>query len=80
MSLLETHDSMIFYEGPRVRNVHWMFIGRYMSPELFHAPGKLTEKMDLWALGCLAVEASTGEGGKPLGVENAENAGCGKLN
>lgn len=34
------------------------FIGRYMSPELFHAPGKLTEKMDLWALGCLAVEAS----------------------
>lgn len=32
---------------------------RYMSPELFHAPGKLTEKMDLWALGCLAVEVLT---------------------
>jgi len=32
---------------------------RYMSPELFHAPGKLTEKMDIWALGCLAIEVLT---------------------
>ena len=30
-----------------------------MSPELFHAPGKLTEKMDIWALGCLAIEVGS---------------------
>ena len=30
-----------------------------MSPELFHGPAKLTEKMDIWALGCLAIEVLT---------------------
>ncbi|CAK9108911.1 unnamed protein product [Durusdinium trenchii] len=33
---------------------------RYMSPELFCRSGKLTEKMDIWALGCLAMEVITG--------------------
>ncbi|CAE8593683.1 unnamed protein product, partial [Polarella glacialis] len=29
---------------------------RYMAPEFFDARCKLTEKIDIWALGCLAVE------------------------
>ncbi|CAJ1428586.1 unnamed protein product, partial [Effrenium voratum] len=32
---------------------------RYMAPELFDGRGKLTEKLDIWALGCLAVEVLT---------------------
>ena len=30
---------------------------RYMAPELFDGRSKLTEKLDIWALGCLIVEA-----------------------
>eukprot|EP00929_Paragymnodinium_shiwhaense_P095147 TRINITY_DN56111_c0_g1_i1.p1 TRINITY_DN56111_c0_g1~~TRINITY_DN56111_c0_g1_i1.p1 ORF type:complete len:1255 (-),score=324.98 TRINITY_DN56111_c0_g1_i1:56-3319(-) len=33
---------------------------RYMAPELFDAKGKITEKVDIWALGCLALEVITG--------------------
>jgi len=33
---------------------------RYMAPELFDSRGKITEKVDVWALGCLAVEILTG--------------------
>ncbi|CAE7283702.1 phg2, partial [Symbiodinium natans] len=29
---------------------------RYMAPELFDSRGKITEKVDVWALGCLIVE------------------------
>lgn len=29
---------------------------RYMSPEVFDARSKLTEKLDVWALGCLIIE------------------------
>ncbi|CAK9016548.1 unnamed protein product [Durusdinium trenchii] len=29
---------------------------RYMAPELFDSRGKITEKVDVWALGCLVVE------------------------
>jgi len=29
---------------------------RYMAPEVFDARSKLTEKLDIWALGCLVVE------------------------
>lgn len=29
---------------------------RYMAPELFDSKGKITEKVDVWALGCLVVE------------------------
>jgi len=29
---------------------------RYMAPELFDSRGKITEKVDIWALGCLIVE------------------------
>lgn len=29
---------------------------RYMAPELFDNKGRITEKVDVWALGCLAVE------------------------
>ncbi|CAJ1442689.1 unnamed protein product [Effrenium voratum] len=29
---------------------------RYMAPELFDSRGKITEKVDVWALGCLMVE------------------------
>jgi len=32
---------------------------RYMAPELFDSRGKITEKVDVWALGCLAVEIVT---------------------
>lgn len=32
---------------------------RYMAPELFHSNGKLTEKIDVWALGCLIMEVCT---------------------
>eukprot|EP00747_Dinoflagellata_sp_TGD_P049422 gnl/TRDRNA2_/TRDRNA2_146181_c1_seq1.p1 gnl/TRDRNA2_/TRDRNA2_146181_c1~~gnl/TRDRNA2_/TRDRNA2_146181_c1_seq1.p1 ORF type:complete len:590 (+),score=102.41 gnl/TRDRNA2_/TRDRNA2_146181_c1_seq1:43-1770(+) len=32
---------------------------RYMAPELFDSKGKITEKVDVWALGCLAVEVMT---------------------
>ncbi|CAE7334964.1 unnamed protein product [Symbiodinium natans] len=32
---------------------------RYMAPELFDGRSKLTEKLDIWALGCLVVEALT---------------------
>merc|ERR1719282_1157017 len=32
---------------------------RYMAPELFKSDGKITEKVDVWALGCLAVEIFT---------------------
>jgi len=33
---------------------------RYMAPELFDSNGKITEKIDIWALGCLAAEVLTG--------------------
>merc|ERR1712125_220313 len=29
---------------------------RYMAPEVFDARSKLTEKLDVWALGCLGIE------------------------
>lgn len=29
---------------------------RYMAPEIFDSKGKITEKVDIWALGCLAAE------------------------
>merc|ERR1719326_2068787 len=29
---------------------------RYMAPELFDSGGKITEKLDIWALGCLTLE------------------------
>jgi serine/threonine protein kinase len=29
---------------------------RYMAPELFDSKGRITEKVDIWALGCLVVE------------------------
>merc|ERR1712217_427071 len=32
---------------------------RYMAPELFNTNGKITEKVDIWALGCLALEIFT---------------------
>jgi len=32
---------------------------RYMAPEVFDARNKLTEKLDIWGLGCLAVEVLT---------------------
>jgi len=32
---------------------------RYMAPEIFDSRGKITEKVDVWALGCLAVEIVT---------------------
>jgi len=32
---------------------------RYMAPEVFDARCKLTEKLDVWALGCLVVEVIT---------------------
>jgi len=32
---------------------------RYMAPELFDAQAKITEKVDIWALGCLVVEVFT---------------------
>merc|ERR1711862_882747 len=33
---------------------------RYMAPEVFDARSKLTEKLDIWALGCLAIEIIVG--------------------
>jgi len=33
---------------------------RYMAPELFDSRGKITEKVDVWALGCMAIEILTG--------------------
>lgn len=33
---------------------------RYMAPELFDCRGKITEKVDIWALGCLALEVVSG--------------------
>jgi len=33
---------------------------RYMAPELFDSKGRITEKVDVWALGCLAIEVFTG--------------------
>merc|ERR1712050_709115 len=33
---------------------------RYMAPELFDSKGRITEKLDIWALGCLTVEVFTG--------------------
>eukprot|EP00927_Polykrikos_kofoidii_P013847 TRINITY_DN16020_c0_g1_i1.p1 TRINITY_DN16020_c0_g1~~TRINITY_DN16020_c0_g1_i1.p1 ORF type:complete len:944 (+),score=149.84 TRINITY_DN16020_c0_g1_i1:330-3161(+) len=33
---------------------------RYMAPELFDCRGKITEKVDVWALGCLALEVLSG--------------------
>merc|ERR1712039_785041 len=33
---------------------------RYMAPELFDSKGKITEKVDMWAIGCLALEIFTG--------------------
>ena len=32
---------------------------RYMAPEVFDSRQKLTEKIDVWALGCLFVEVMT---------------------
>jgi len=32
---------------------------RYMAPELFDNRGKITEKVDIWALGCLVLEIFT---------------------
>merc|ERR1712217_513395 len=32
---------------------------RYMAPELFDSKGKITEKVDIWALGCLILEVFT---------------------
>lgn len=33
---------------------------RYMAPELFDSKGKITDKVDIWALGCLALEVMSG--------------------
>lgn len=33
---------------------------RYMAPELFDSKGRITEKIDIWALGCLILEIFTG--------------------
>mmetsp|Transcript_114939 Transcript_114939/g.215112 ORF Transcript_114939/g.215112 Transcript_114939/m.215112 type:complete len:960 (+) Transcript_114939:139-3018(+) len=33
---------------------------RYMAPELFDSKGKITEKVDVWALGCLTLEVYAG--------------------
>mmetsp|Transcript_22835 Transcript_22835/g.52263 ORF Transcript_22835/g.52263 Transcript_22835/m.52263 type:complete len:877 (-) Transcript_22835:83-2713(-) len=33
---------------------------RYMAPELFDSKGKITEKVDIWALGCLILEVFSG--------------------
>lgn len=33
---------------------------RYMAPELFDSKGRITEKVDVWALGCLALEVYAG--------------------
>lgn len=33
---------------------------RYMAPEILDSMGKITEKVDVWALGCLATEVFTG--------------------
>lgn len=33
---------------------------RYMAPELFDCRGKITEKVDVWALGCMTIEILTG--------------------
>merc|ERR1712137_912014 len=32
---------------------------RYMAPELFDSKAKITEKVDVWALGCLTTEVFT---------------------
>jgi serine/threonine protein kinase len=34
---------------------------RYMAPELFDTRGKITEKVDCWALGCLVLEIYSGK-------------------
>jgi len=34
---------------------------RYMAPELFHSKGKVTEKVDVWALGCVVLEVCTSQ-------------------
>merc|ERR1712083_895597 len=33
---------------------------RYMAPELFDSKGKITEKVDIWAIGALVLEVFTG--------------------
>eukprot|EP00811_Abedinium_folium_P005965 NODE_1548_length_2441_cov_4.380294.p1 GENE.NODE_1548_length_2441_cov_4.380294~~NODE_1548_length_2441_cov_4.380294.p1 ORF type:complete len:646 (-),score=191.96 NODE_1548_length_2441_cov_4.380294:504-2351(-) len=33
---------------------------RYMAPELFDSKGRITDKVDVWALGCLAAEIFSG--------------------
>lgn len=42
---------------------------RYMAPELFDAQTKLTEKIDIWAMGCLFIEILAG----PLPYEHINN-------
>merc|ERR1712226_1006369 len=34
---------------------------RYMAPELFDSRGKITEKIDVWALGCIILETFIGK-------------------
>mmetsp|Transcript_4120 Transcript_4120/g.12053 ORF Transcript_4120/g.12053 Transcript_4120/m.12053 type:complete len:271 (-) Transcript_4120:48-860(-) len=34
---------------------------RYMAPELFDSRGKITEKVDIWSLGCLVLEVHLGK-------------------
>jgi len=43
---------------------------RYMAPELFDSTGKITEKVDVWALGCLTAEVFTG------GMPHSECSTC----
>merc|ERR1712217_194854 len=43
---------------------------RYMAPELFDCHGKITEKVDVWALGCIVLEVYSGR---------LPYAGCSKI-
>jgi len=42
---------------------------RYMAPECYDSKGKITEKVDIWAMGCIIVEAFGG----PLPYDDCSN-------
>eukprot|EP00930_Biecheleria_cincta_P082443 TRINITY_DN72178_c0_g1_i1.p1 TRINITY_DN72178_c0_g1~~TRINITY_DN72178_c0_g1_i1.p1 ORF type:complete len:1736 (-),score=337.57 TRINITY_DN72178_c0_g1_i1:53-5203(-) len=42
---------------------------RYMAPECYDCKGKITEKVDMWALGCIIIEAFGG----PLPYDDCNN-------
>merc|ERR550537_1448675 len=42
---------------------------RYMAPECYDSKGKITEKVDVWAMGCILVEAFGG----PLPYDDCTN-------